>query len=310
MAGPISPVSPVSAGSPGRPARKADPISLLIVLAGAAAFVWALRSVPPRPPIVRFPRQPSEFRVAADLSAAKAASLAALAVRPDDASALIDLAIASFESGSGDYVKGLEYVERARDLGALDERLFYYAGVMYEAQGLSEYAVPEYEKYLRRHPEDLDTRLRLANLFYRMEELDKSIDAYRLVLASKLGDPLVSYNLAMAYRDKKSWADGLEALKPFLEGGTSLPSGGHKLLGDLYRGSGDAQRGLAEYEKELALSGESAELASGMAQADEDLHLIASAIERWQKVIQLDPNHREARIRLRRLKQPVPGRRR
>lgn len=244
------------------------------------------------------------------LAAAKAASLSVLSARPDDITAHVDLAIASFEGGSGEYVKGLEYLERARDLGALDDRLFYYAGVMYEAQNLADYAVSEYEKYLRWHPDDLETRLRLANVFYRLDELDKSIEAYRLVLAGKPNDPLVSYNLAMAHRDKKNWREGREALKPFLDFGIPLPVGGHKLLGDLTRGAGDPQQALAEYEKERAVSGDSADLASGMAHAAESLGRSDLAIERWNKVLELDPANREARARLRKLKQPVPGRRR
>jgi tetratricopeptide (TPR) repeat protein len=150
----------------------------------------------------------------------------------------------------------------------------------------------------------------LANAFYRTEELDKSIDAYHLVLAGQPNDPLVSYNLAMAYRDKKKWAEGLNSLTPFLASGKSLPAGGHKLLGDLYRGSGDAQRALVEYERERSSAGESPDLASGMAQAAESLGQRDLAIERWRRVAELDPTNREARTRLRKLNQPVPGRRR
>ena len=293
-----------------RPPWFNDPLWPIFVAIGVAVFVWTLRHYPRPTPPPPFPRHASEFRSPPALAAAKAAALAVLAVRPDDMNAHVEMVLACFEGGSGDYVKGLEYLERARDLGALDDRLFYYAAVMYENQGLLEYAVPEYEKFLRRHPNDLETRLRLGNLFYRMEELDKSIDAYHLVLAGQPNDPLVSYNLAMAYRDKKKWAEGLDSLKPFLASGKPLPVGGHKLLGDLYRGNGDAQRALSEYDLERANSGESVDVASGMAQAAESLGQMDVAIERWKKVLELDPAHREARNRLRKLKQPVPGRRR
>lgn len=287
-----------------------DPVWPFLLALGVAVFLWTIRRYPSPPPPIPFPRQSADFRPAPTLAAAKAVSLALIAEHPDTISAFVDLAIACFEGGPGDYVKGLEYLERARDLGALDERLFYYAGVMYEAQGLTDYAVPEYEKFLRRHPDDLETRLRLANLFYRMEELDKSIEAYRLVLVGQPNDPLVSYNLAMAFRDKKNWSEGLASLKPFLASGKPLPAGGHKLLGDLYRGAGDAQRAMKEYELERAYSDESAELASGMAQAAESLGRTDVAIDRWKKVLELEPSNREARKRLRKLNQPVPGRRR
>lgn len=287
-----------------------DPFWPVILALGVAVCFWTVRQYPSPPPPLPFPRHISECRPQAVLAASRAASLAVLADRPDDISAHVDLVLACYEGGPTEYVKGLEYLEHARDLGALDERLFYYAGVMYETEGLSEYAVPEYERYLRRHPEDLETRLRLANLFYKMGELDKSIEAYRFVLAQKPNDLLVSYNLAFVFREKKSWAEGLSSLKPFFDSQKPFPVGGHKLLGDLYLGSGDAQRAMGEFEREQARSGENADLASSMAQAAESLGQKDVAVLCWNKVMAFDPANREARAHLRKLKQPVPGRRR
>lgn len=298
--------SSASVGSP----WYTDPFWPVILALGVAVCFWTIRTYPSPPPPAPFPRHLSECRPQAALAAARAASLAVLADHPDNIPAHVDLALACYEGGPAEYVKGLEYLERARDLGALDERLFYYAGVMYEAEGLSEYAVPEYERFLRCHPEDLETRLRLANLFYKTGELDKSIEAYRLVSAQKPNDLLVSYNLAFVHREKKNWAEGLSSLKPFLDSGKPLPVGGYKLLGDLYLGSGDAQRAMAEYEREQVRSGESADVSVSIAQAAESLGQIDVAVQSWNKALTFDPANREARAHLRKLKQPVPGRRR
>ena len=62
-------------------------------------------------------------------------------------------------------------LEKARSLGATSESLFYYAGVMYEALGLPDYAVNELSKYLRHYPDDYDTQMRLANLSRAAEEI-------------------------------------------------------------------------------------------------------------------------------------------
>lgn len=207
-------------------------------------------------------------------------------------------------------MKALESLERARDVGVLDERLFYYAGVLYESQGLPDYAVAEYEKFLRHRSDDLETRLRLANTLYRIDEVDRSIEQYRLVLKSRPGDPLVSYNLATASRDKKNWADGLAALNPFLASGKAMPAGGHRLLGDLYLGSGDAAKALTEYEKERDRQGETLDVCLALATAAETLKKTDLAITYLTKALALDPTHRDARTRLRRLKQAVPPRRR
>ncbi len=259
------------------------------------------------PPPVPFPRQPSEFRSAAALETVESAARAALDKRPDDIDALLQLVVAGFERGPDRYEEALKNLEKARDLGALDDRIFYYAGALYEAKGVPEFAAPEYEKFLRRHPDDLETRLRLGNLYYRLEELDKSAEAYRRVLAKKPGDTLVSFNLAFVLRDRKNWTEALEALKPFTEGGRALPTGGRKLLGDIYRGLEDPRRALDHYQAELVAGGDSPELAAAMAAAFEDNGEPDAAAERWQRVLQFDPKNREARGRLRRLKTRLPG---
>ncbi|MBL8024128.1 MAG: tetratricopeptide repeat protein [Elusimicrobia bacterium] len=279
-----------------------DPAWLLFLVVGGGAIFFTLPLYPPPLPPTRFPKNLTDFRSPTELQKAKSTALAAIETNPEDMAAHVELAMVSFEGGGDHYVKGLDYLERARDLGVLDERLFYYAGVMYEAQGLPEYAVPEYEKYLRRHPEDLETRLRLANLFYRLEDYDKSIEGYRVVLVHTPNDPLVSFNLAMAYREKKKWGEGLDVLKPFLELGSPLPTGAQRLLGDLYLGAGETQRAWNAYEKERVISGESADLAALMASVAEKLGQKDQAIERWKKVLTFDPNNRQARTRLRRLK--------
>jgi tetratricopeptide (TPR) repeat protein len=219
---------------------------LLVVLLGlpAEAFFGVLAWYRPVPP-VPFPRQPAEFRSPDRLTADEARWRSALEDNPEDLTALEELARLEFERGSERYVAALEHLERARDLGSLDDRLNYYAGVMYDAKGLGEYAAPEFERFLRRHPDDKDTRLRLANLYYRMDELDKAIAAYQRVLTQSPGDPLVSFNLSLALRDRQKFQEGLDLLRPFLERGPALPPGGLKVVGDLHRGLKDPEIGRA-----------------------------------------------------------------
>ncbi|MBI4396350.1 MAG: tetratricopeptide repeat protein, partial [Elusimicrobia bacterium] len=156
-------------------------------------------------PVIPFPRQPAEFRPEDQLKKTQEDLTAVLEKSPENISAWIDLTMAHFEQGPDHYLSALEALERARDLGALDDRLFYYAATMYEATGLADYATPEYERFLRHRPEDAEARLRLGNLYYRTEELEKAIEQFRRVLAMRPEDPLVIYNLAMAHRDRGQW---------------------------------------------------------------------------------------------------------
>lgn len=278
-----------------------DPLIPAFLLLGVGALYWTWTAYQPAPRRL-FPRQPMDFRSPAALDAAVQTAEKTLAENPENVDALLDIAIAQYERGPAQYKEALKNLEKAREAGALDERLFYFAGVMYESENLPEYAVPDLERYARRHPEDMEIRLRLGNLYYRMDELDKSVESYRRVLAKKPGDALVSFNLAFVLRDRKNWTEALDALQPFTEGGRTLPTGGHKLLGDIFRGQGDLPKALAEYVLERSASGDSAELAQAMAQAYEDSAQDELALERWEHVAQLDPKNREARARLRRLK--------
>ena len=54
---------------------------------------------------------------------------------------------------------------------------------MYEALGIPDYAANELAKYLRHHPEDFETQVRLANLLAQQKKFD---DAYKLY--QKLSD--------------------------------------------------------------------------------------------------------------------------
>lgn len=287
-------------------------MAVFLAVVGGLAIALVLKRPAP-PAALFFPRSPEEFKTGTALDADELAARTALRSNPENLVAMVDLAVALFQRGPDRYLNkdagldapwdmgALQLLERARHLGALDERAFFYLGAMYEAKGLPTDAADNFERHVRRFPEDVETRLRLGNLYYRLEDLDKSVAAFRSVLASRPGDPLVSYNLALVLKEKKAWTDGLEALRPFTQSGQPLPAGGHKLLGDLWRGAGNPAAALESYNKEGAASGESVDLWAATALAHEDLKDKTAAVAAWERVLALDKNHREARARLRRL---------
>ncbi|MBK6881044.1 MAG: tetratricopeptide repeat protein [Elusimicrobia bacterium] len=302
-------------GAPRRPFPVFDVLAGALAAAGVVAVAFVGRIYGP-PPVPFFPRTPDEFKTGAPLDADELTARTALRALPENIEAMVDLGIVLYQRGPDRYLNkdaaldapwdmgALQLLERARHLGSLDERTFFYLASMYEAKGLPTDAADNYERHLRLHTDDVETRLRLGNLYYRLEDFDKSAAAYRGVLASRPGDPLVSYNLALVLRDKKSWTDGLEALRPFTQNARPLPSGGHKLLGDLWRGAGNPTAAVENYGKEMEASGESVELLAALAQAREDLKENDAAIAAWERVLVLDKDHRDARSRLRRLKKP------
>lgn len=242
-----------------------------------------------------FPRDPAEFRSAQAALDAKNDAKALLQKEPENIQALMDLAQADFELGQDHYVDGLEALERARELGALDDRLFFYAGVMYEAKGLLDYARPEFERFLRHHPGDVETRLRLGNLYYKIDELDKAIEQYQKVLEQKPDDPLVAFNLAVAYRDREKWNEGLELLNRVIQSRRRLPAGENKLLGELYIGAGKPAQALESFQAELTQNQGDPELWQQMARIYEQQGDLTQALAHWQRASDLLPKDRKIR---------------
>jgi tetratricopeptide (TPR) repeat protein len=272
---------------------------MVLLLTAVVAWAWTRHYYAPKE--VPFPRESSEFQAPDALEKTKADAEALVQKEPENMSGWVDLAVTAFQRGPDSYVEGLEALERARDLGALDDRLFYYAGVMYESKGLLDYARPEYERFLRHHPGDLETRLRLGNLYYRTDELDKAIEQYEKVLQAKPLDPLVAFNLAVAYKDKERWSDGLRLVDEVLKNGRHLPNGEQKLLGDLHRGSGNLSKAMEHYNLALSQQKDDAELWEAVSLTYEDLKDYSQAAAGWKRVLELNPKHKKAKEKIRQL---------
>jgi tetratricopeptide (TPR) repeat protein len=303
---PATPVRPADKSAaalppPAGPAR-AFPWYILLTVA-VVAIVWTQDLYRSKSPY--FPRRAEQFRPPAEREQAEKAAAATLERDPENIAAWSDLAVAHYEQGPSHYLQALENLEKARDLGALDERLFYYAGVMYEAEGLADYAKPDYARFLRHHPDDLEVRLRLANLYYRIGEADKAIEEYSRVIAADPKDPVVAFNLASAYRDRQRWSDGLALMNRIAAENRALPAGANRLLGDLNRGAGDYQKALDNYNAELARSKDDPDLIAALAATYEQMKDLPQALDHWKRVLSLSPKNRPAREKIRVLQRKI-----
>ncbi len=274
---------------------------LIFAVVTAVALLWTHRLYVSLP----LPRQPQEFRPAQELEKALASAQSALQKDAEDLSALTELTLVHFERGPDHYLEGLEALERARELGVLDVRLFYVAAVMYEGLGLLDHARPDYERFLRHRPEDTEARLRLGNLYYRLGEVERAAAAYEKVREAKPKDATVAFNLALAYRDQRRWSDGLGVMEPLLAAGASLPGGSLKLTGDLYHGLGDFSRALEHYHRQLAHTPDDPELAQALALTYERMDDLPQALAQWERLLQINPKHRLARERVRSLQKKI-----
>ena len=137
---------------------------------------------------------------------------------PENISTLVSLGEMRFKSGESGYVEAINDLEEARDLGALDPKIFRMLGLMYQREGLYPFALKEYERYMRHFPNDKDIALRRAKLLYEMKRYAEASEQYAALLEEIPSDPLIKENLALSFwknkEDSKAWRlfSELEAL--------------------------------------------------------------------------------------------------
>ena len=161
----------------------------ITLLFGALWFV--LRAKP-------LPRRRVDFPAPPQLNAQISSAQDRLKANPQDISALVELGTLLFEKGNDSYVEAISDLEEARDLGALDPRIFYCLGIMYQEEGLYPFALTEYQRFLRHYPEDKEIRLLEAKLYYRMGLFSEAVGEYERLKFTSPADPLVEENLGLS----------------------------------------------------------------------------------------------------------------
>ncbi|MCR4297068.1 MAG: hypothetical protein NUW21_16170 [Elusimicrobia bacterium] len=161
----------------------------IVVLFGVLTFLLREKPLPKRR--ADFPPPP---QVAAQIAAAQER----LKADPQDISALVELGTLKFEKGREFYVEAIGDLEEARELGALDPRIFYCLGIMYQEEGLNPFALTEYKRFLRHYPEDKEVRMLTAKLYYRMGLFRDAVGEYERLKFQDPSDPLIEENLGLS----------------------------------------------------------------------------------------------------------------
>lgn len=172
---------------------------------------------------------------------------------PEDFNAWSQLAIAYYSLGPDSYPYAINALEKARSLGATSEALFYYAGVMYEALGLPDYAVNELSRYLRHYPDDYETQMRLANLLVQLKKYDDAYRLYQALAKSGAGDPTLWYNFAVVNKEKGDLDAALSCFKRLHQLVKELPEGELYQEGEVMRLKGSEDQAMALYQQEISL---------------------------------------------------------
>jgi len=135
---------------------------------------------------------------------------------PNDIRALFDAGLLKFQKGPESYIGAITDLETARSRGVADIRIFYYLGRMYQAEGLYEFALEEYRRFLNNRPDDLEVRMLLAKLFFSAGKYPLAVREYEALNAVHPKNLVVLENLALSRwknsQDPKPILDALESL--------------------------------------------------------------------------------------------------
>jgi len=164
-----------------------------VALVAAAVFFFARTD----DAVPAFPRQQKDFLSGPALDNALSANSRALELDPEDEKAMLERGVLLYQQGPTAYLDAIKALEAARDLGALDARLFYYLGVMYQYEGLYEYAAREYQRFLNNVPHDMETRLLLGKLYFQSGEYDRALAQFDAVLSTGADDEIALENAAL-----------------------------------------------------------------------------------------------------------------
>lgn len=230
---------------------------------------------------------------------------------PQDIRAMVDLGVLNFRKGKDSYLEAINLLEEARALGALDVRIFYCLGMMYQELGLYPFALSEYRRFLRNRPDDKEVRLLAAKLLYQQGQFLEAAGEYERIKFQDPEDLLVQENLGLSLWRAGNPEGAGQVFSGLLqaEGAPALRAGYY--LGQIRLEKGDAQGALegllkaAENRPEqLGLPEE--EVYSALGAAYQKLGKGEEARQAWQRVLALAPKQPKASAALREINRKFP----
>lgn len=250
------------------------------------------------------PRRRVDFPPPPKLDVQIASAQDRLKANPQDISALVELGTLLFQKGKDSYIEAINDLETARDLGALDARVFYCLGIMYQEEGLYPFALTEYRRFLRHYPDDKEVRMLAAKLEYRMGMFTDAVGDYERLKFMNPSDPLIEENLGLSLWGAKQAERAqteFDALKAaggdftrraeFYQGQLALEAGKYADAADRFERCNAALGPISGIPSERVYT--------GLAMAKQNLGLLEDAKTAWEEVLKATPKDRDAQKALR-----------
>ena len=142
-----------------------------------------------------FPRKQSEFLPAKKIDRQLKKLEKLYSADTENLSLLFEISLLKFQKGEAFYPESIVAMEKARNGGYLDSRIFYYLGYMYQHNGLDNYAEMEYRRFLYNHPDDYDARMLLGRSLYAQKKYAEAAKVYLSLSKSRKDDIVLLSNL-------------------------------------------------------------------------------------------------------------------
>ncbi|MBI4063811.1 MAG: tetratricopeptide repeat protein [Elusimicrobia bacterium] len=205
-----------------------------------------------------FPRRPAEFPSRQDIEAVISRGENAVEADPSDLRALVSAGIAYYGLGREHAAEAINRLEAARDYGLMDARIPYYLGRLYDMVGLKQYAVTEYQRFLRNRPDDQAATMELARLYFDLGNYQQSALLYEQLLerggGKEKSNPLIIENLALVSLKLQDWAKAKILLEELRQNPKHYSSESSFFLAEALRGLDNCAEALDYYREALGAS--------------------------------------------------------
>lgn len=244
---------------------------------------------------------------------------------PGDLKALVDKGVVCFFKGPSSMADALNALNTAWQFGALDKRIFYYSGILYENLSLFEESQRQYERFLRHEPDDREIQMRLARLLFRMEKWDEAVNVYQELIGKNPNDVTALINCGLAYakrldelktgkkkleeKEKEEMLICVQEGVHYLESASKiqkeLPEGIYLTLAKLYQENGNFEKAVSACQYEIKKSTNAAEPLLILGNAYEKLNQQENALETYNQLSGLLPRNNTVQSKIRSLKKQL-----
>ena len=161
-----------------------------------------------------FPRKQTEFLPVARIDKRLKKLEKLYSADKDNLSLLFEISLLKFQKGESFYPESIVAMEKARNGGYMDARIFYYLGYMYQHSGLENYAETEYRRFLYNHPDDYYARMLLGRSLYSQKKYTEAAEIYSSLLKSGKDDIVLLSNLVSSlWKSRQKYDNVLKYLE-------------------------------------------------------------------------------------------------